>query len=102
MQFDLVLDLLLLDEGNPRSVAWQLAKLRKHVDRLPESHPNSGHPREARLALGLLSSVQMAEARELVSLPDLSRFTARLNTDLGLLSDTLTRVYFTQQTGHAQ
>jgi uncharacterized circularly permuted ATP-grasp superfamily protein/uncharacterized alpha-E superfamily protein len=102
MQFDLVLDLLLLDEGNPRSVAWQLAKLRKHVDRLPESHPNSGHPREARLALSLLSSVQLAEARELVSLPDLSRFTARLNTDLGLLSETLTRVYFTQQTGHAQ
>jgi uncharacterized alpha-E superfamily protein len=102
MQFDLVLDLLLLDEGNPRSVAYQLSKLRKHVDRLPESHPGTGHPREARLALSLLTSVQLAEARELVNLPDLDRFTVRLDADLKLLSDTLTRVYFTQQTGRAQ
>ncbi len=102
MQFDLLLDLLLLDEGNPRSVAYQLSKLRKHVDRLPESHPNSGHPREARLALSLISSVQLAEAQELVNLSDLDRFTARLLNDLTLLSDTLTRVYFTQQTGRAQ
>jgi uncharacterized circularly permuted ATP-grasp superfamily protein/uncharacterized alpha-E superfamily protein len=102
MQFDLVLDLLLLDEGNPRSVAYQLSKLRKHVDRLPESHPNSGNPREARLALSLLSSVQLAEAKELVNLSDLDRFTARLDADLKLLSDTLTRVYFTQETGLAQ
>ncbi len=102
MQFDLVLDLLLLDEGNPRAVAYQLAKLRKHVDRLPESHPSSGNPREARLALSLLNSVLLAEAQELVNLPDLSRFTTKLITDLTLLSDTLTRVYFTQQTGRAQ
>ncbi len=102
MQFDLVLDLLLLDEGNPRSVAYQLSKLRKHVDRLPESHPGSGHPREARLALSLITSVQLAEAKELVNLADLDRFTARLDSDLKLLSDTLTRVYFTQQTGHPQ
>jgi len=102
MQFDLVLDLLLLDEGNPRAVAYQLSKLRKHVDRLPESHPNNGTPREARLALSLLSSVQLAEAQELVNLQDLDRFTGRLLQDLTLLSDTLTRVYFTQQTGRAQ
>lgn len=102
MQFDLVLDLLLLDDGNPRAVAYQLSKLRKHVDRLPESHPSSGNPREARLTLSLLSSVQLAESRELVHLQDLDRFTARLNTDLQLLSDTLTRVYFTQETGRAQ
>jgi uncharacterized circularly permuted ATP-grasp superfamily protein/uncharacterized alpha-E superfamily protein len=102
MQFDLVLDLLLLDEGNPRSVAYQVSKLRKHVDRLPESHPSSGNPREARLALSLLSSVQLAEAQELTNLSDLDRFTGRLMSDLKLLSDTLTRVYFTQQTGRAQ
>ena len=37
MQADLVLDLLLLDEANPRSAAFQLARLREHVDQLPES-----------------------------------------------------------------
>ena len=35
MQADLVLDLLLLDEANPRSVAFQLVRLREHVDQLP-------------------------------------------------------------------
>ena len=42
-------DTTALTDGD--AVASQLAKLRKHVDRLPESHPSSGNPREARLAL---------------------------------------------------
>jgi uncharacterized alpha-E superfamily protein len=98
MQTDLVLDLLLLDEANPRSVAYQLSKLRKHVDRLPESHPPSGTPREARLALSLITSVQLAETSELVKLPWLDEFTAKLDADLSLLSDTLSAVYFSHQT----
>ena len=97
MQADLALDLLLLDEGNPRSAAYQLSKLRKHVDRLPESHPPSGTPREARLALSLLTSVQLAETRDLVRLPWLNEFTGRLEGDLALLSDTISRVYFIHQ-----
>src|SRR6202008_1096568 len=66
MQPDLALDLLLLDEGNPRSAAFQISKLRKHVDRLPESHPASGHPKEVRLALHMLTSIQLAGASELI------------------------------------
>ena len=44
LQADLVLDLLLLDEGNPRSAAYPAGEAAQHVDRLPESHPASGHP----------------------------------------------------------
>jgi uncharacterized alpha-E superfamily protein len=101
LQPDLVLDLLLLDEGNPRSAAFQISKLRKHVDRLPESHPASGHPKEARLALSMLTSIQLAEACELIHadadgrLVELDQFTDRLLADLLSLSDTLARVYFT-------
>jgi uncharacterized alpha-E superfamily protein len=101
MQPDLVLDLLLLDEGNPRSTAYQISKLRKHVDRLPESHPSTGHPKEARLALSMLTSIQLAEASELIHtdedgrLTELDHFTERLMTDLLSLSNTLARVYFT-------
>ena len=97
LQSDLVLDTLLLDEGNPRSAAFQLSKLRKHVERLPESHPPSGTPREARLALSLITSVQLAQTSDLVKLPYLDEFTARLEADLCLLSESLTRVYFTHQ-----
>jgi uncharacterized circularly permuted ATP-grasp superfamily protein/uncharacterized alpha-E superfamily protein len=101
LQPDLVIDLLLLDEGNPRSSAFQISKLRKHVDRLPESHPTTGHPKEARLALSMLTSIQLAEAAELIQtgedgrMTDLDEFTDRLLTDLLTLSDTLARVYFT-------
>jgi uncharacterized circularly permuted ATP-grasp superfamily protein/uncharacterized alpha-E superfamily protein len=97
LQTDLVLDLLLLDEGNPRSAAYQLSKLRKHVERLPESHLPGGTSREARLALRLITSVQLAETRELVKLDYLDEFTARLESDLGILSDALTGVYFNHQ-----
>jgi uncharacterized circularly permuted ATP-grasp superfamily protein/uncharacterized alpha-E superfamily protein len=101
MQPDLVLDLLLLDEGNPRSAAFQVSKLRKHVDRLPESHPPSGIPKEARLSLSMLTSIQLAEASELIHadalgrLAALDQFTGRLLADLLSLSDALARVYFT-------
>ena len=100
MQRDLVLDLLLLDEGNPRSVAFQLARLREHVDQLPESHPAGGHAKEARLALGMLTAVQTAEAAELApfdepgNVAEFNDFTLRLSADLNQLSETLTRVYF--------
>ena len=33
----LVLDLLLVDESNPRSIAFQLAALSRHIDTLPQS-----------------------------------------------------------------
>jgi uncharacterized alpha-E superfamily protein len=97
LQMDLVLDLLLLDEGNPRSAAFQLSKLRKHVDRLPESHPESGTPREVRLALRLLTSLQLTETEDLVKLDYLDDLTARMDADMALLSDTISRVYFTHQ-----
>ncbi len=108
MQRDLVLDLLLLDEGNPRSVAFQLARLREQVAELPESRPTTGHAREVRLTLGLLASVQMAEAHELTKangsgqLESLETLTAKLLADLLLLSETLTRVYFTHAVASRQ
>jgi uncharacterized alpha-E superfamily protein len=94
MQSDLVLDLLLLDEGNPRSAAFQIACLRDHIDQLPESHPAGGHSKEARLVLSMLTSLQTAEASELTSPRELSDFTMRLSADLNQLSEILTRVYF--------
>ncbi len=108
LQPDLVLDLLLLDEGNPRSVVYQLARLSRHVDQLPESHPVSGRPREARLALSMLTSLQLADAVELAApgesnrLNALDDLTVRLADDLGLLSELLTRLYFTHAVASRQ
>jgi uncharacterized alpha-E superfamily protein len=67
MQADLVFDLLLLDEANPRSAAFQLARLREHVEGLPDDHSdNARRSAKWRVVVGLLSAVQLADARELI------------------------------------
>ena len=66
MQADLVLDLLLLDEANPRSVAYQLARLREHIEQLPRSRSLIRRPPEARIAISLLTAVQLAEVSEFI------------------------------------
>jgi uncharacterized alpha-E superfamily protein len=96
LQTDLMLDLLLVDEANPRSIAFQLARLREHVDQLPASQQAIRRPKEARLALALLTAVQLADVRQLARRNGKLReaLLGRLVADLGALSDRLTHVYF--------
>jgi uncharacterized circularly permuted ATP-grasp superfamily protein/uncharacterized alpha-E superfamily protein len=102
MQADLVLDLLLLDEANPRSVAYQLVRLREHVDQLPGSRSQIRRPAEGRIAISLLAGVQLAEVREFMCAnsegrrDNLEKFLNRITGDLRGLSEALTREYFSQ------
>jgi uncharacterized alpha-E superfamily protein len=102
MQADLVLDLLLLDEANPRSVAYQLVRLREHVEQLPQSRSLIRRPMEARIATSLLTAVQLAEVSEFMCgdsegrRANLEKLLNRLTTELATLSETLTRQYFSQ------
>jgi len=102
MQAELVLDLLLLDEANPRSLAYQLIRLREHIEHLPGSRSLIRRPAEARIAISLLTSVQLLEVRELACdqaegrRTNLENLLNRLAGDLRLLSETLTREYFSQ------
>ena len=104
MQADLVVDLLLIDEANPRSVAYQLARLGEHINELPESKGSTRRPPEARLALSMLTAVQLAEVEALVSVDangrrcQLEALLAKLTADLKLLGEKLTSSYF----AHAQ
>jgi uncharacterized alpha-E superfamily protein len=104
LQTDLMLDLLLVDEANPRSIAFQLVRLREHVDLLPASQNAIRRPEEARTALSLLTAVQLAEVRDLAA-PDGSLREAlwgRLASGLADLSDLLTRAYFSHATRSRQ
>ena len=66
-----VIDLLLLDEDNPRSIAFQIAALSDHINSLP-MEPEMGHrSEENRLILELLSEVQLAEGHVLAQIPQL-------------------------------
>jgi uncharacterized circularly permuted ATP-grasp superfamily protein/uncharacterized alpha-E superfamily protein len=100
VQMDLVLDLLLVDEANPRSIAFQLARLREHIGELPGSKTSIRRPAEERMALSLLNTVQLIDVRELARSGGRAAAEARegllgkLVADLGQLSEALTRAYF--------
>ena len=96
----LVLDLLLADESNPRSVAFQLAALSRHIDSLPQSEEGSGRIEEQRMALSLLTQTRLADPARLEK-PDadgtrgnLRQLLSEQATSLELLSDALGRRYF--------
>jgi uncharacterized alpha-E superfamily protein len=100
VQVDLVLDLLLVDEANPRSIAFQLARLREHIGELPGSKTSIRRPLEERMSISLLNTVQLIDVRELARPGGRAAAEARegllgkLIADLALLSEALTRAYF--------
>ena len=108
MQPELVIDLLLLDEANPRSVAYQLAQLHEHIEHLPGSRSPIRRAPEARIAISLLTAVQLAEVREFMCAnsegrrANLEILLNRLTSELRLLSETLTRQYFSQAVASRQ
>jgi uncharacterized circularly permuted ATP-grasp superfamily protein/uncharacterized alpha-E superfamily protein len=94
----LVLDLLLTDETNPRSLAYQLAALSQHIDQLPRG----GQQRieESRLLLSLLTQVRVSNANELArsatdgTRPRLETLLSEQLAILPQLSEALGRRYF--------
>ena len=94
-----VLDLLLMDETNPRSVLYQLMALAEHVEHLPRNHARPSLSPAQRLALMALSSLRLAEIDVLCEVsedgrrPHLETLLIRLHTDLPALSDAMTHHY---------
>jgi uncharacterized alpha-E superfamily protein len=65
-QVGAVLNLLLHDEGNPRSLAFQLGQLRERVDALPHDD-GERISEEQRLVLDALHHLQLSRLEELVA-----------------------------------
>lgn len=61
MQLPAVLDLVLTDESNPRSVAYQLMALEELIKQLPSDGPSSGYLPHERLILSMVHSVRMIQ-----------------------------------------
>jgi uncharacterized circularly permuted ATP-grasp superfamily protein/uncharacterized alpha-E superfamily protein len=99
-QPDLVLDLLLLDEANPRSVAFQLEHLRAYVEELPKRTTSARMSPEWRIVVKVLSAVELAEAAELMNRNqagergDAEALLVSLADGLRSLSETITCDYF--------
>ncbi|MBK8174695.1 MAG: circularly permuted type 2 ATP-grasp protein [Rhodospirillales bacterium] len=95
-----VIDLLILDETNPRSVGFQVAALVEHVDALPRDLDANVRTPEQRLVLSLLTEVRLAEIAQLCDEDSEGRrgsLEALLDTigsALPHLSELITRDYF--------
>lgn len=98
--FPLVLDLLMIDEKNPRSLAFQLVSIQEHITALPRAADDAMREPEQRIALDLLSKVQlsdpaaMRQAAEDGHRKKLDDLLEAMNKGLPELSDTLSSRYF--------
>lgn len=56
-----VLDLLLADEGNPKSLAFQFKQISSHVEQLPRKNEKHFSSKEERIALDLLTGIRLLD-----------------------------------------
>ena len=104
LRTDLVLQLLLADESNPRSIGFQLATLLHQIDRLQEQDELSRHLCERPLALRALNAVRAADMADLAGrdaegrLGKLESLISQIRTTLFELSDALTADYLSHLT----
>lgn len=95
------LDLLVTDESNPRSLAWQLNTLERHLGKLPRTsdQATAGDPPELRFAMGLthairmIDVVQLADSFELGERQPLATLLDQVSRDLPRLASTLALKY---------
>jgi len=99
-QLSSVLELLLMDAANPRSLAFQIESISSHADCLPEDPLNAGSGGVKKRAQALLDRLKrarpldLAQAWEHGSTDPLDQLLADITVDLGLLSNQLSHIYF--------
>ena len=96
----LILDLLVVDESNPRGIGFQLATISEHLWALPQATQHSPHTEEQRIVLDLMTRVRLANVAGLAYPgPDgvrteLQELLGHLIASLPKLSEAITRRYF--------
>ncbi len=100
LQLQTVLDLLLLDKTNPRSLTYQLDRLQTHIAELPRQMRAYRLSKEERVILDASTRLQLVNTASLTRTDEDTRealddFLAELFLLLGQLSPILTQYYFT-------
>ncbi len=96
-----LLDLLLHDEDNPRSLAYQFEAIARNISRLPRLDSGQGICPEEKLINECNDRLKAADVTELARVDqtgyraDLERLLVMLQAELPLLSESLTRTYLT-------
>jgi uncharacterized alpha-E superfamily protein len=102
LQLPLVLELLLLDDKNPRSLLYQFNQLQAHVSKLPHPLIDYRISQEERLLLEAYTRLHLADTARLAQVSpesgmchELEHLLADLTALLSQLSNVLTQHYFT-------
>jgi uncharacterized alpha-E superfamily protein len=101
LQLSRMLELLLLDEAHPRSVAYQLYQLSKHIGALPHASSNSQLGQEERLILRAYTDLRLCSLHELTqpttnqnNYIELEQLLSSTENLLRKLSEIMTESYF--------
>jgi uncharacterized circularly permuted ATP-grasp superfamily protein/uncharacterized alpha-E superfamily protein len=104
-QLSPVVDLLMVDDSNPRSIAFQLAALEDHVARLPRAADRAQLTPDQHLIAGLRNEIRLADVPRLCSVVDrrgvrvtLCRLLERQEIGLFEFSDAIATAYFSHAT----
>jgi len=94
-----VIDLLVFDDSTPRSVGYQCLRIQRQCADLPKLAAQPGLSAEQRLALELVSLLQLSEPHSLFdaeqgATPALGLLLSQIQHRLKLLSDSITLSYF--------
>ena len=94
-------ELVIYDENNPRSLAYQLSTLEQHISQLPHPGDTGSRSELERLGLETATLVRLADLNRLAQVDEasgrretLQTFLDVLNARLPALSDALTASYF--------
>lgn len=96
----LVLDLLLIDENNPRGLCFQLQEITEHINALPKSSADAVRTDEQKMILDLNTKARLVEIKELVATdesgfrPELKKLLEEQISKIPVLSEVISRRYF--------
>ncbi len=101
IQLPMVLELLLMDETHPRSLAYQLHQLSNHINALPREAGKKQLSEEERLILRAYTDLRLLKVSELVKVDDdagvyhdLERVLSGMTQQLWQLYEVLAQAYF--------
>jgi uncharacterized alpha-E superfamily protein len=96
-----LLELVVYDERNPRSLAFQMLRMEEHLHSLPRDNKTNSRSELERMIMETTSMVRLADV-QLLSTPaenggrreTLEQFLSTLDARLPIISDALTATYF--------
>jgi uncharacterized circularly permuted ATP-grasp superfamily protein/uncharacterized alpha-E superfamily protein len=101
LQLPLILDLMLLDSNNPKSLMYQLERLRAYMNQLPRANTSNLLSEHQRMALEALTALQLADKDALSELDEysnrylkLEEFLNKMSGFLFNISNAVSKTYF--------